>query len=88
MSGLNTSRDKVGVVVSNKMDKTVVVKIERLIKHPQFRRVVKRSKKYKVHDEKNIANVFDIVKIRETRPLSADKYHTLVEVTTKAKLSE
>ena len=88
MSRLTASKDKVGVVLSNRMDKTIVVRIDRLVQHPRYRRIIKRSKKYKVHDEKNIVGVGDKVRIRETRPLSADKYHTLVEIVERVKVIE
>jgi len=70
------------------MDKTIVVRIDRLMQHPRYRRVIKRSKKYKVHDEKNAVGVGDRVRIRETRLLSTDKYHTLVEIVERAKVIE
>ena len=88
MSRLAVSKDKVGVVLSNRMDKTIVVRIDRLVQHPRYRRVIKRSKKYKVHDEKNAVRMGDTVRIRETRPLSADKYHTLVEIIKRTKVIE
>lgn len=64
---------RVGVVVSDKMDKTAVVKVERRVRHPEFGKIVTRSKKYYVHDEKNELKVGDKVKIAETRPMSALK---------------
>jgi small subunit ribosomal protein S17 len=62
-----------GVVVSNKMDKTVVVVVQRLVKHPQYKKYVKRRAKYKAHDENNRCGIGDRVVIAETRPLSKDK---------------
>jgi small subunit ribosomal protein S17 len=62
-----------GVVVSNKMDKTVVVVVQRLVKHPQYKKYVKRRAKYKAHDENNRCGIGDRVLIAETRPLSRDK---------------
>ena len=62
-----------GVVVSNKMDKTVVVVVQRLVKHPQYKKYVKRRAKYKAHDEQNRCGIGDRVVIAETRPLSKDK---------------
>ncbi len=62
-----------GVVVSDKMDKTVVVKVERRVKHPLYKKFVRRSKKYAAHDENNACKAGDIVKIRECRPLSRRK---------------
>ena len=73
----NARPTRVGKVVSaGKMDKTVVVAIVSNKKHPIYKKVVKSTKKFKVHDEENICGVGDRVKIRETRPLSKDKYHT------------
>lgn len=86
MSRLTASKDKVGVVVSDRMQKTVVVKVERMVQHPQYKRFIRKSKTYKVHDEQNTSHIGDTVRIRETRPLSADKYHTLVEVVERAKV--
>ena len=88
MAEMNASKDKVGVVISNRMQKTVVVRVDRLVKHAKFKRVVRRSKTYKVHDEKNQCSVGDQVRIRETRPLSAQKYHTLVDIVAKVKVQE
>jgi small subunit ribosomal protein S17 len=62
-----------GIVVSDKMDKTIVVRVERLTKHPQYNRVVKRAKKFKAHDERNECAIGDMVEIVETRPLSKEK---------------
>jgi small subunit ribosomal protein S17 len=86
MAGLTTSRDKVGVVTSNKMKKTIVVKVERLVQHARYKRYLRSSKKYKVHDEKNECGIGDKVRIRETRPLSKDKYHKLIEIVERAKV--
>jgi small subunit ribosomal protein S17 len=74
-----------GVVVSDKMDKTITVSIETVERHPLYKKIIKTSKKYKVHDENNEANIGDIVNIMETRPLSKDKRFTLVEIVRKAK---
>jgi small subunit ribosomal protein S17 len=73
-------RSKVGRVVSDKMDKTVVVSVERLRRHPIYKRVVRLSSKFKAHDESNTARVGDTVRIEESRPLSSEKRWTLVEV--------
>ena len=62
-----------GVVVSNKMDKTVVVRVERRVMHPIYKKFMRRSKKYKAHDENNEVQIGDVVRIRECRPLSKDK---------------
>ncbi len=73
-------RNKIGRVVSDKMDKTVVVSVERLRRHPIYKRVVRLSSKFKAHDEENSARVGDTVRIEESRPLSAEKRWTVVEV--------
>jgi small subunit ribosomal protein S17 len=73
-----------GVVVSNKADKTVVVKVERKFQHPVYHRTVKNFKKYMAHDETNACNVGDVVKIVETRPLSKNKRWMVLEVVQKA----
>jgi small subunit ribosomal protein S17 len=73
-------RSKVGRVVSDKMDKTVVVSVERLRRHPIYKRVVRLSSKFKAHDEENTARVGDTVRIEESRPLSREKRWTVVEV--------
>lgn len=77
-------KERIGVVVSDKMQKTIVVRVTRLTKHPRYGKIVKKSTKFKVHDEKGIAKVGDVVKIRETRPLSKDKRFYLVEILKKA----
>ena len=74
-----------GVVVSNKMDKTVVVKVERRFSHPVFKKVVKTTKKYKVHDEKNECLEGDFIRIQETRPLSKEKRWRLLGVISRDK---
>jgi small subunit ribosomal protein S17 len=74
-----------GVVVSSKMDKTIVVKAERLVKHPVFHKYMKRSVKYKAHDEQNSCKVGDKVLIIESRPLSREKRWRMVEILDKAK---
>ena len=73
-------RTKVGRVISDKMDKTVVVSVERLRRHPIYKRVVRLSSKFKAHDEENGAHVGDTVRIEESRPLSREKRWTVVEV--------
>jgi small subunit ribosomal protein S17 len=75
----------IGNVVSNKMDKTIVVLVERLKLHPLYKKYVRKSKKFKAHDEKNICKIGDKVKIIECRPLSKDKNYRLLEVLDKAK---
>ncbi|RAK16751.1 SSU ribosomal protein S17P [Anoxybacillus vitaminiphilus] len=84
MSERNKRKVYVGRVVSDKMDKTITVLVETYKKHPLYGKRVKYSKKYKAHDENNVAKVGDIVKIMETRPLSATKRFRLVEVVEKA----
>ncbi len=73
-----------GVVVSNAMDKTAVVTVSRLVKHPQYKKYVKRRKRFKVHDEKNECGVGDRVTIAEMRPLSKDKRWRLQKIVEKA----
>ena len=75
---------RVGEVVSDKMEKTVVVAVTRLVKHPLYGRFVKRTAKYKVHDESNESRTGDVVRIVETRPLSKDKRWRLVEIVKRA----
>ena len=80
-----TARSERGYVVSDKMDKTVVVEVEDRVKHPLYGKVIRRTEKRKVHDETNSAGVGDLVIISETRPLSATKRWRLVEIVEKAK---
>ena len=81
----NLRKERVGVVVSNKMDKSIVVKVERKVKHPLYGKFVKKSTKFMAHDEKNECNIGDVVRIMETRPLSKNKCWRLVEIVEKAK---
>ena len=74
-----------GVVVSDKMDKTIVVEVEDRVKHPLYGKVIRRTSKVKAHDEQNTAGIGDLVVITETRPLSASKRWRLVEIAEKAK---
>ncbi len=76
---------RVGLVVSDKMDKTITVKVEDFIRHPLYGKRIKRSKKFKAHDENNVCSMGDRVRIMETRPLSKDKRWRLVEIIEKAK---
>jgi small subunit ribosomal protein S17 len=76
-------KEKVGIVTSNKMQKTVVVTVERRFKHPFYKRVIRRSKRFLAHDEKNQCQVGDTVRIEETRPLSARKRWRVIEVVAK-----
>lgn len=71
---------RTGTVVSDKMQKTIIVRVVRLAKHPRYNRIIKRYNKFKVHDEENKAKVGNLVKIIETRPLSKDKRWRLVEI--------
>ena len=81
----NLRKTRVGKVVSDKMDKTIVVAIEDNVKHPLYGKIVKRTYKLKAHDENNECNIGDRVKVMETRPLSKDKRWRLVEIIEKAK---
>ena len=81
----NERKVREGVVVSDKMDKTVVVLEEKIDFHPLYKKRVKKSKKYKAHDEENACKIGDKVKIMETRPLSKDKNWRVVEIIQKAK---
>ena len=85
MEERNLRKSRVGLVVSDKMDKTVVVKVETRVKHPLYKKTVKLSKRFKAHDEKNECGVGDKVLITETRKLSKDKYIRVVEIIEKAK---
>lgn len=85
MSERGIRKTKVGIVVSDKMDKTIVVQVVRKAKHPLYGKTVKITKKYKAHDEENAAKIGDKVMISETRPLSKDKKWRLVEVVEAAK---
>ena len=85
MSDRNMRKTEVGKVVSNKMDKTIVVAVVDNVKHPLYGKIVKRTYKLKAHDENNECNIGDRVKVMETRPLSKDKRWRLVEIIEKAK---
>jgi len=77
-----------GKVVSDKMKKTIVVEVTRLVRHGQYSKTIRRKERFKAHDEKNDAHVGDTVIIHETRPMSKDKRWRLVRIVTKAKISE
>ncbi|MFH1691910.1 MAG: 30S ribosomal protein S17 [Candidatus Omnitrophota bacterium] len=77
-----------GVVTSNKMNKTIVVEVSRLVKHAEYGKTIKRKLKVKAHDEKNEANIGDMVRINETRPYSRDKRWRMVEIVRKARSVE
>lgn len=81
----NLRKTRTGKVVSDKMDKTIVVAVENHVKHPLYNKIVKRTYKLKAHDENNECGMGDIVKVMETRPLSKDKRWRLVEIMEKAK---
>jgi small subunit ribosomal protein S17 len=81
----NDRKERVGKVVSNKMQKTITVAVDRKVKHPIYGKFVNRTTKFKAHDEQNTAGVGDTVRIMETRPLSKDKRWRLVEIVEKAK---
>ena len=85
MEERNLRKTRVGRVVSNKMDKTIVVAIEDRVKHPLYKKIVDRTYKLKAHYENNECNIGDRVKVMETRPLSKDKRWRLVEIVEKAK---
>ena len=81
----NLRKTRTGRVVSNKMDKTIVVAVEDHVKHPLYGKIVKRTYKLKAHDENNECKIGDTVKVMETRPLSKDKRWRLVEIIERAK---
>jgi small subunit ribosomal protein S17 len=85
MEKRNLRKERIGVVTSDKMDKSVVVAVERKVKHPKYGKFVKKTTKFVAHDEKNDCNVGDTVKIMETRPLSKTKNWRLVEIVERAK---
>lgn len=85
MSERNLRKTQVGIVTSDKMDKTVVVTVKDRVKHPLYKKIVNRSVKYKAHDEKNECGIGDRVLLMETRPISKDKRWRVVEIIEKAK---
>ncbi|CDD68379.1 30S ribosomal protein S17 [Firmicutes bacterium CAG:475] len=85
MEERNLRKERVGIVVSDKMDKTIVVAVSERVKHPLYKKIVNRTKKFKAHDENNACGIGDKVLIQETRPLSKDKCWRLVEIVEKAK---
>ena len=85
METRNLRKERVGVVVSNKMEKSIVVSEVKKVKHPMYGKFVLKTKKYTVHDEKNDCNIGDKVKIMETRPLSKSKCWRMVEIIERAK---
>jgi small subunit ribosomal protein S17 len=85
VSDRNIRKTEVGKVVSNKMDKTIVVAVEDSVKHPIYKKVIKRTVKLKAHDENNECSIGDRVRVMETRPLSKDKRWRLIKIIEKAK---
>ena len=85
MSERNLRKTRVGIVASDKMDKTVVVAIQDNVKHPLYKKIIKNTVKFKAHDENNECHIGDRVLVMETRPLSKDKRWRVVEITEKAK---
>ncbi|MBR2200248.1 MAG: 30S ribosomal protein S17 [Bacteroidales bacterium] len=81
----NFRKERIGIVVSNKMQKSIVVRVDRKMKHPKYGKFILRSKKFIAHDENNECNIGDTVRIMETRPLSKRKNWRLVEIVEKAK---
>jgi len=85
VSERNLRKTRVGTVVSNKMDKTIVVAIKDNVQHPLYKKIIKKTVKLKAHDENNECGIGDTVKVMETRPLSKDKRWRLVQIVEKAK---
>lgn len=81
----NLRKERIGLVVSDKMDKSISVQVERKEKHPKYGKFMRRSKKFMTHDENNEAKIGDLVRIMETRPLSRNKCWRLVEIIERAK---
>lgn len=85
MEERNLRKERIGLVVSNKMEKSIVVKIERKVKHPKYGKFVRKTTKLVAHDEKNDCNIGDTVRIMESRPLSKRKCWRLIEIIERAK---
>ncbi len=85
MENRNLRKERVGLVTSNKMDKSIVVAVERKVKHPKYGKFIKRTTKFVAHDDANSCNIGDTVKIMETRPISKSKCWRLVEIVERAK---
>lgn len=81
-------KERTGIVVSDKMNKTIVVEVDRLVRHSQFDKTIRSKTSFKAHDEKNEAKIGDKVRIEETRPISRDKRWRLVEIIAKSKSAE
>ncbi|MBL1279660.1 MAG: 30S ribosomal protein S17 [Fluviicola sp.] len=85
MEKRNLRKERIGIVTSSKMEKSIVISVERKVKHPKYGKFVKKTTKFVAHDEKNDCNEGDTVKIMETRPLSKSKNWRLVEIIERAK---
>jgi small subunit ribosomal protein S17 len=85
MENRNLRKERVGLVMSNKMDKSIVISVERKVKHPMYGKFVKATTKFMAHDEKNDCNIGDTVKIMEIKPMSKNKCWRLVEILERAK---
>jgi small subunit ribosomal protein S17 len=85
MSERNLRKTRVGIVVSDKMDKSIVIAIKDNVRHPLYKKIIKRTIKFKAHDENNECGVGDKVEVMETRPISKDKHWRLVKILEKAK---
>jgi small subunit ribosomal protein S17 len=85
VSERNDRKVKIGKVISDKMDKTIVVAIERLVQHPLYKKSIKKTVKFKAHDENNESHIGDIVEVMETRPLSKDKRWRVTQIIERAK---
>jgi small subunit ribosomal protein S17 len=85
MENRNLRKERMGIVISNKMEKSIVVLVERKVKHPIYGKFINKSKKFMAHDEQNSCNIGDFVKIMETRHLSKNKSWRLVEIIERAK---
>jgi small subunit ribosomal protein S17 len=81
----NMRKQRIGVVTSNKMDKSIVISVERKVKHPMYGKFVKKTKKFMAHDENNDCRIGDVVRIMETRPLSKNKCWRLIQIVERAK---
>jgi small subunit ribosomal protein S17 len=85
MENRNLRKERVGIVVSNKMDKSIVIAVKRKVKHPKYGKFVNKTSKFMAHDDKNDCNIGDTVKVMETRPLSKSKNWRLVEIIERVK---
>jgi len=85
MSDRKLRKERIGLVASNAMDKSIIVSVERRVKHPRYGKFIKRTSKFIAHDEKNICSVGDLVSIMETRPISKQKCWRLIKVIEKVK---